>query len=587
MALYGILNTNAYQGRYLSFEWSATQNVGTNQSTITWTLKGAGKASSGYYKAAPFEVYIDGEQVYSSSARINLYEDTLVASGTKVITHNTDGTRSFAASVKGAIYSAGINCSADGTFTLDNIPRAATITYAPIFNDTDAPTINLYNPAGYYSAIAVYMSLDGTANTIIYPYTVIDSGSQSFQFWLSDEARNTIYSNCATANSRDIYFHICTAIGEFYSDIPYKTTVNIVGAFPTLAPVVRDVGSISSTLTGNANYFINSYNVAECNSMVQAYKGAWISSQTISCGDKIVYDGYGVLDYITSPHITFSATDSRGNTVTQTVTVNWIDYTPLTCNLAIENPDTNGNARYWISGNYWSGNFGAVGNNLEFYYRIKETNGSYGEWQYLGGAEYANAENRSYWFEGTISGLDYRKSYTVQAVANDTIHKYPDSSIYTNEIVIKSIPVFDWSETDFNFNVPVTAPKFNVPQKVIWSGALYLGENQVAELWENVSAQSNGIVLIFSAYDSAANQVQDWHFCSYFIPKLQVSLLDGAPTSLTMSGDATMTYVSTKEVYITDNRIVGTSNNTVNGSNTTSGITYHNLHWALRYVLGV
>ena len=36
MALSGSFNTTAYSGRYLTFSWTATQNVAANTSTISW-----------------------------------------------------------------------------------------------------------------------------------------------------------------------------------------------------------------------------------------------------------------------------------------------------------------------------------------------------------------------------------------------------------------------------------------------------------------------------------------------------------------------------------------------------------------------
>lgn len=590
MALNGILNTNAYQGRYLSLEWSATPDISGNYSTISWTLKGAGKASSSYYKAAPFEVWIDGEQVYYSTTRISLYEGTVVASGTKTIWHNTDGTRSFAASVKGAIYSAGINCTGEGSFTLDNIPRAASIYYAPAsFNDDENPTITISNPAN--ATIAVYMSFDGTGNTAIYPYTVIDSSTTYFTFWLSNEQRQYIYENCATVNSKDLYFHICTAIGDFYRDTPVKSTVNIVGAAPTLAPVVRDIGDSngggSLSLTGNENLFINGFNVAECNSHVQAYKGAWITSQSVVCGDKVLWDGYGTLGFVTSPHFTFTATDSRGNTVSRTITVNWINYIPLTCGLSISNPDTNGVAKMSVSGYFWNGNFGAVDNHLELYYRLKEGNGEYSDWYDISYSAIKDTVNQTYYYESDLDGLDYRQSYTIQAVAVDKIYTYPDNPAYSTEVKIKTQPVFDWSETDFNFNVPVTAPAFKGQHKILWEGALYMTADQTAYLNEAISAQANGVVLIFSAYDSANSTPLNYHFNYHYIPKIQPSIMPNANSAFTMSGDGSYYYVGTKELYLGDTYISGNDNNGLNSTNTTSGITFHNAHWVLRYVIGV
>ena len=101
MASNGSFNTSAYSNRYLTFSWSVqSQSVANNSTTISWTLKGAGSAS-GYYKAGNFKVVINGTTVYSTaeSSRINLYNGTLVKSGTFTITHNSDGTKSFTAYV--------------------------------------------------------------------------------------------------------------------------------------------------------------------------------------------------------------------------------------------------------------------------------------------------------------------------------------------------------------------------------------------------------------------------------------------------------------------------------------------------------
>lgn len=125
MASSGSFNTTAYSVRYLTFTWSIkSQDVATNSTVISWTLKGAGSAST-WYKSGPFKVVIGGVTVYSSDQRIELAPGTLVKSGTHTIVHNADGTRSFTASVEAAIYSTAVNVSGSGTFTLDMIPRAS------------------------------------------------------------------------------------------------------------------------------------------------------------------------------------------------------------------------------------------------------------------------------------------------------------------------------------------------------------------------------------------------------------------------------------------------------------------------------
>lgn len=124
MATSGSCSSNSYSGRYIQLNWSRTSyDVNGCYSDIAWSLVGAGTASASWYKAGNFKVVIDGETVYSSSTRINLYNGTTVASGTKRIYHNSDGTKSFSASIEAGIYYVAVNCSGSGSWTLDTIPR--------------------------------------------------------------------------------------------------------------------------------------------------------------------------------------------------------------------------------------------------------------------------------------------------------------------------------------------------------------------------------------------------------------------------------------------------------------------------------
>lgn len=126
MASSGSFKTGNYEGRYLLFSWTEkSQNVANNTTTISWTLKGAGTGEVQWYKAGNFKVVIAGKTVFSSATRINLYDGTVVASGTYTFTHDADGTKSFTASAEGGIYTNAVNCTGSGTFTLDTIARAS------------------------------------------------------------------------------------------------------------------------------------------------------------------------------------------------------------------------------------------------------------------------------------------------------------------------------------------------------------------------------------------------------------------------------------------------------------------------------
>lgn len=126
MAASGSFNTSGYEGRYLTFAWTEqSQDITNNKTTIAWTLKGAGTGEVQWYKAGNFKVVIAGETVYSSATRIQLYNGTLVASGTHTFTHNADGSKKFTASAEAGIYYEAVNCKGSGNFTLDVIPRAS------------------------------------------------------------------------------------------------------------------------------------------------------------------------------------------------------------------------------------------------------------------------------------------------------------------------------------------------------------------------------------------------------------------------------------------------------------------------------
>lgn len=125
MATNEYLNSNGYHGRYIELHWwrTGTWNGANCGSNIHWELHGRGTASSSWYKAENFKVVINGQQVYYSTTRINLYNGTLIASGDMSIQHDNNGSKYFTASIEAGIYTVAVNCSASGGWWLDSIPR--------------------------------------------------------------------------------------------------------------------------------------------------------------------------------------------------------------------------------------------------------------------------------------------------------------------------------------------------------------------------------------------------------------------------------------------------------------------------------
>ena len=96
MALSGSVTTTSHTGRSVTLNWNATQNISNNTSTLSWELVGSG-SGIGWVVVSELRVTINGTQEYyrNSSNHTNCYQGTVLASGTKTLTHNSDGTKSF------------------------------------------------------------------------------------------------------------------------------------------------------------------------------------------------------------------------------------------------------------------------------------------------------------------------------------------------------------------------------------------------------------------------------------------------------------------------------------------------------------
>ena len=122
-------------------------------------------------------------------------------------------------------------------------------------------------------------------------------------------------------------------------------------------------------------------------------------------------------------------------------------------------------------------------------------------------------------------------------------------------------------------------------QKVLWEGVRYMSADHTINLAEAISAQPNGIVLVFSKYDSSTGQALENNFNSFFVPKAFITSHKGYGSAFTMM-DINFGCICHKYLYINDTYITGHTNNITTGTGT-SGITYANNKYVLRYVYGV
>lgn len=404
---------------------------------------------------------------YKKTGRVDVAAGGWLKIGTvtfSAVPHNSDGSKtvyvSASFSQSGVSPSSG---SAAGNVKLTPIPRAATITSAPDFTDKQNPTITYSNPAGSaVDKLRVCISFTGSTDNIA--YRDISKTGSSYTFSLTDAERNILLDGTTSGStSRTVYFYIATTIGGVgYLKSSSAKTFTVTDCKPTLSPTVTtdtttDIGAKSFELTGDPNTIISGYNSVYVTTGASAKKRASITKQSITNGTTVINAASGMFTNTTSPLIAISATDNRGQTVSVTKTISdFVNYVKLTCGMNITAPDADGDLTFTITGNYFDGNFGAVDNNLSVEYRYKNANGVYptdenGDdiWTVLT----PTVSNDQYVATVSLSGLDYQSAYTFQARASDKIYS---NYVYTPERTIKTTPVFDWGENDFNFNVPVT-----------------------------------------------------------------------------------------------------------------------------------
>lgn len=636
--IYGSTNNQWIDAK---IEWSATQSIANNTSTITAKLyyirTNTGYTTHGNLRGS---ITIDGDTT-SSVKEIWITENEWeeAATAKETVSHNSDGTKSLTISATGYINNTSLDStSISGTITLDTIHRKAAIVSAPNFNDEENPTITYENPAGNsITTLQACISLTGAADDVA--YRNISKTGTSYTFNLTAAERNTLL-RATTGKSRTVRFYVKSVIGGVETLTYIQRTFTITNAAPTINPTIIDTNGTTKVLTGDETKLIRYYSNAFITTGATPLKYATLKSQKVSNGSKSL-SGNGTINAVESGTFVFSATDSRGFTTTKTVNIPIVNYIKLTCDVGNNMPDTDGNYNLEITGNYFNGSFGAENNILKVYMRYKVADGDFSNWMALTPSITGN----TYYAGATINGLDYQTTYTFQAYAIDRL-----ATVYSVEKAVKSTPIFDWGKDDFNVNGSfglrgktvlrnngdnnnivlsatdatdgvfirpngtgsnegqtifkkngditvnggitatgsITTNGITIGQnKVLWSGSYLMTAGHTITLSEAVSEQATGIVLVFSQYNDDSGTTANSNFSCHFVPKQIVALHGGASFSYMMSR-VNFSEVACKVLYIGNTEIRG---HDLNGEiivfDGTTDINYNNGSYVLRYVIGV
>ena len=492
------LQTKVYsQGsNTFTLELTLTENstsVSGNSSSVSYTLKLKSTTKDFYQYGVGASVSLDGKTVATrdryTAAQISIgtYSSVTLLSGTATVGHGADGTKTMALSysldMASASYTPG-PVSGSGTMALTRIPRGATITSAPNFTDEDSPTVKYSNPAGGSLQVGIYKT-DGS--TALAGYRTATGSSYTFRFTAAE--KSNLQKVNTGGNTATVRFYLKSVVSgqTFVKNV--ERTLTIADPEPTLNPTVTDSNDVTYALTGDRSKLVKYHSNAKVTFGAAAVKGATLKSKKVTCATRAL-TADGTMQGVESGAFSFSVTDSRGNTTAKTVTKDMVNYVRLSCNLGDGMPDGEGTFALEVTGACFYGSFGAVDNTLavEYRYRVQgeET------WEEWTAVDSVLPLGFTYLARARVEGLDYQATYQFQARATDKLE-----TVTTPEKTVKSLPTFDWSGTDFNFNVPVVV-----------QGRSVLGCGGTAHLGSNQSGVSTNLTLSLNVLDATYGGVK-------------------------------------------------------------------------------
>ncbi len=320
----------------------------------------------------------------------------------------------------------------------------------------------------------------------------------------------TFYSQIPNAKTG-----ICTIICRTYEKSSNQTilgnvttcTFTVTAAYANCAPAlsvsVVDTNEVTKALTGNSNMLIRYKSTAECTVKATSMQSSTIDMVSIA-DTTVIGTTSGATTTATKSFpntdktsFNFSATDSRGYTVTKTLSPTMVAYVKLTCNPEITRPTPTGSTMLMtFSGNVYRGSFGAYSNTLTIKYRYKAEGGSYSSWQTIDPTNiiFGTSSYRSSTAITLQDEFDYHKSYEFQIQAEDGASGYVLSTATATVPVQRGVPIFDWGENDFNINVALMLSNVNILDIMYPVGAVYMHSSSVLPtavanvgMWESVT----------------------------------------------------------------------------------------------------
>lgn len=436
------LTSKQYEGRYMELVCTQTKDIAANKSTISWTLSSIG-GQLAYYATGPTTITINGVQVYYKErnwGHRGFPESKGSDSGTITVDHLSDGTKSISVSMVTDIYD-NVMDTYSGTWTLDDIPRHATITDAPDFTDIQNPTITYSNPAGdALTSLKACISLTGEIDDI--EYRDIPMNESAYTFNLTDEERAKL-RNGTPGIERTVTFVVQSKIGDITNKATLTRKLTIVESEATKPTVTMTVALNNSSLPsafsdvciqGKSRVNVTLSATGKYGASIQSYSvvvdgktySAVVDGETYNAGNftSDALQGSGSLN------IVGYAKDSRGFTGTVSSTITVKEYSkPLVipadgmnaimCYRSDDEGNRVSNSKFvWVKAKYSHDNLDRK-NGCALQYRWKEGANNWSSWSAL--LPLNSSEDK---YNGRIPGeFNEKYAYSIQLRAIDELNE--------------------------------------------------------------------------------------------------------------------------------------------------------------------
>lgn len=388
MATSGSVKTNTDFG-YVQLSWSlSSQNIENNASTVAYTLSIYRSSNISSSASKSYSVNINGSTVASGSTTIGGSGTKTIKSGTVVIPHKADGTKTFAFSFFQQIditWSGSWigTVTGSGSGTLTTIPRATTPTLSASSVDMGtAVTITMSRASSSFTHTLKF-SFGGTSGTIgsALGTSVIWTPAITLAAQIPNATSGTATITCETYNGSLL-------VGTKSVSIVLKVPSSVV---PVINSVTRSEAVTSPDIASIFGSYVQYQSKIKVVTAASGTQASTIKSYTVTIrdadvtGTPLLATYYGndittdILNWNTSTiRIGVTVTDSRGRTASVSYDETVLSYSPpkITTFSAFR-ADANGNSDYDSTNLKITVDFGiATVNNLngkyyEILYKVK------------------------------------------------------------------------------------------------------------------------------------------------------------------------------------------------------------------------